>query len=121
MADLGFVGVAVEDGGEFGGGGVEAEVPNIVKHVDVGAFKEHDFSFGQAAAAACAVDVAADGGERRDGGEGVEDFGVADVAEVEDGVDALEKGENFGAEQAVGVTEDGDLQWVSLLCLSDGG
>ena len=42
-----------------------------------------------------------------------EDVGVADVAGVEDVVDAGEGGEEFGAEEAVGVGEDADEDgWV---------
>ncbi len=46
-ADLGFVRVPVENGGELGGGGVEVELGDVVEEVDVAAFEEQDFSFRQ--------------------------------------------------------------------------
>ena len=81
--------MAGEDGGEFGGGGVEVEGFEIVEHVEVevGAgrvFDEGDFGFREFGAGAFAVDVAADGGDGGDGFEFFEDGDFADVAEVED-------------------------------------
>ena len=64
---VGDVGVAVKDGGEFGGGGVEVDGFEVVEEVEVAFFKEDDFGFGEFGARAFAVDVAADGG---DGGDG---------------------------------------------------
>jgi hypothetical protein len=64
---VGDVGVAGEDGGEFGGGGVEVDRFEVVEQVEVAVFEEDDFGFGEFAAGAFAVDVAADGG---DGGDG---------------------------------------------------
>lgn len=108
MADFWFVGVAVEDCGESGGSGVEVEVLDVVKEIEVAAGEGDYFSGGESGAGALGVDVAANGGDGGDLGELAEDFGVAYVAEVEDVVGAFEEGEQFGAEKAVSVGEDAD-------------
>ena len=41
--------------------------------------------------------------------EFVEDRGFAHVAEVEDAVDAVERGSDFGAEKTVGVADDAEV------------
>lgn len=65
------MGVAAEDGGEFGGHGIKVEGIEIVEHIDVAATMvsvagEHDFRLGQPGARALAIDVAANGGDGRD-------------------------------------------------------
>lgn len=87
------MGVAVEDGGEFGGRRVEMESLEVVQHIDVetGAGRvldEGDVGLGEAGARTIYVDVSANGGDRSDFGEIVEDGGFADVAAVQDAVDA---------------------------------
>ncbi len=64
------------------------------------------FGGGQLGAGAGDVDVAADGGDGGDAAEGVENLGFADVAGVQDVIDPDEGGEDFGAEEAVGVREN---------------
>ena len=91
------VGMAVEDGGEFGGNGIEVEGLEVVEHIDVEAgvgriLDEDDVGFGQLAAGAFSVDVAADGGDGSDPGEFIEDGDFSYVATVEDAVDAREGG-----------------------------
>jgi hypothetical protein len=98
--EIGDVGVAVEDGGEFGGGGIEVEGFEVVQHVEVEAgvgrvFDEDDFGFGELGAGAFAVDVAADGGDGSDFGELIEDGDFSYVATVENAVDALEGGQRL--------------------------
>jgi hypothetical protein len=100
--------VAVEDGGELACCGVKMQRLEVVKHVDVAAFDEGYFGFGELTARAFAIYVAAD---RGDGGDFLEDFqdgGFAYVAEVQDAFYALECGEDLGAEKAVGVADDAD-------------
>lgn len=111
--------MAVEDGGEFGGCGVEVERLEVVEHVEVEArarrvLDEDDFGLGQAGAGVAAVDVAADGGDGGDPGERVEDGDFAHVAEVEDAVDAAEGGDGFGTEEAVGVGDDAEEHGIRI-------
>lgn len=113
------VGVAVEDGGEFGGRGVEVKRLEVVEHVDVEAgvgrvFDEDDVGFGEFCAGAADVDIAADGGDGCDFGEFGEDGDFADVAKVEDAVDAAEGGCDLRAEEAVGVGDDAEEHGVRI-------
>ena len=87
------VGVAVEDGGEFGCGGIEVEGFEVVQHVDIEAgvgrvVDEDDVGFGELGAGAFAVDVAANGGDGSDFGKVIEDGNFSYVATVKNAVDA---------------------------------
>jgi hypothetical protein len=107
VLDAWLVGVAVEDDAEAGGLGLDVEVGKVVEHVDEAAAELEGFGGGEVGAGAVAVDVAANGGDGSNVAEGFEDVGVADVAGVEDVVDAREEREKLWAEEAVGVGEDG--------------
>ena len=117
--------MAVEDGGEFGGGGVEAEGLEVVQHVEVerGAgwvFDEDDFGFGELGARALGVDVAADGGDGSDFGELIEDGDFSYVANVKNAVDTFEGGSDFGAEEAVGIGDDSEFHVFRISCAGGG-
>ena len=117
--------MAVEDGGKFGGGGVQVERFEVVEHVDVEAcvrriFDEDDFGFGQFAACAFSVDVAANGGDGGDFGEFGQYKGIAHVADMQDAVDALESWSDFGAEEAVGIGDDSELHVLRISRASGG-
>ena len=91
------VGMAVEDGGEFGGNGIEVEGLEVVEHIDVEAgvgriLDEDDVGFGEAGAWTIDVDVAADCGDGSDFGEIIEDGYFSYVATVKNAVDAREGG-----------------------------
>lgn len=92
VRDGGFVGVPVEDSGEARGRRVEVEGLDVVQQVEVGAFEQEHLGLGEAAARALGVDIAADGSDGRDLSQGVEDGWIADVAEVQDAVDAFQPG-----------------------------
>jgi hypothetical protein len=109
LVEVGDVGVAEEDDGEAGGGGVEVDGVEVVKEVDVAAFEEKDLGFREVGAGAHLVDVASDCGDGSNLGEVVEDGDCADVSEVEDAVNTGEYGKDFGTEEAVGIAEDADL------------
>ena len=102
------MGVAVEDGGEFSRCGIEVEGLEIMEHIDVAALAEEDFSFGQPGAGAIAIDIAADSGDGRDFGQLIEDGDFADVANVEDAIDAAQCGSDLRAEETVGVGDDAE-------------
>jgi hypothetical protein len=89
---FGFVGVAVDDDLETGGLRVEVELFEIVEHVDGGACELQGLSERQGFCPGLGVDIAADGVERGDSTELIEDSWIADVAGVEDCVGALESG-----------------------------
>jgi len=112
MADLWFVGMAIEDCRKSCGCGVEIELMHVVEQVEgnfrIGAGQRDYFGFGELGAGAVGVDVAADGGDWGDGCELAEDFRVAYVAEMQDVVGACQERKDFGAEEAVGVGEDAD-------------
>jgi hypothetical protein len=119
------VGVAMEDRGELCGCGVKVERLEVVQHVDVEAavgrvFDEDDVGFGELGAGAFAVDVAANGGDGSDFGEIVEDGGFANVAEVEDAVDAVKGGSNFRTEETVGVRDDSEFHVFRISCAGGG-
>ena len=108
------VGVAVEDRGKFGCGGVEVQRFEVMEHVEVEArvgrvLDEDDVGLGQLAAGAFSVDVAADRSYRRNLLQSFKDRRSADVAEMEDAVDAGEGWQDFGAEDAVGIGDDAEL------------
>ena len=84
--------MAVENGGEFRGSGVEVESAEVVEQVNIVALEEQDVGFRQAAAGAGAIDVAAHRVNRGDLGEGFEDGWIADIAEVKDVLDACQSG-----------------------------
>jgi hypothetical protein len=110
---IGHVGVAVEDDGEFGGGGIEVEGFEVVEHIEVEAgvgrvLDENDFGFGKFGAGAFAVDVAADGGDGGDFGELVEDGDFSHVTDVQNAVDAAESGSDFRTEETVSVRDDAE-------------
>ena len=108
----GLVGVAEDHDGDAGGLGLEVEVCDGMQHVDQMAVELDGFGGGELGGGAGRVDVAADGGDGCDDSEAVEDGDVADVPSVEDVGRAAESVEGFGAEQAVGVGEDGDLHVI---------
>ena len=119
------VGMAVEDSGEFGGDGIEVEGLEVVQHVDVQAgvgrvFDEDDVGFGEASARTIDVDVAADGLGGSNFGEFVEDGGFAHVAAVKNAVDAGESGQDFGAEEAVGIGDDSEFHVFRISCAGGG-
>lgn len=106
--DRRLVRVAADDGADAGGGGVEVEVVHGVHEVEEVAGELDGLGWREIGAGARGVDVATDGGDGRDLLKGAEDGDLADVAGVEDMVDAGEGGERLGTEEAVGVGEDAD-------------
>jgi hypothetical protein len=117
--EIGDVGVAVEDSGEFGCGGIEVQGFEVVKHVDVEAgvgrvLDEHDFGFGQLDAGTFAVDIAANGCDGSDLGELGQYRGIADVADMQDTVDTFESGGDFRAKETVGIGDDSELHVLRI-------
>lgn len=106
--DARLVRVAGDDDGDAGGLWVEVEVGDGVQHVDELVVELDSFGGGEMRGVAVDVDVAADGGDGRDFSQGFEEVEVADIACVEDVRGAAESGEGFGAEEGMGVGEDGD-------------
>jgi len=100
------MGVAVEDGREFGCCGVEVQSFEVVQHIEVAIVDEDYFGLRQLGTITLAIDVAAHGGDGSHFGELVEDGDFADVAEVKDAIDTAKGGSDFGAEEAVRVADD---------------
>ena len=111
--DRGLVGVAADDHGDAGDFGVYIEIVDGMDEVENVALQLDCFGFGELGACALRVYVAADAGYGGNVAECVEDRWVADVSCVEDVVDTSEGREGFGAEEAVGVGDDAEKQWVS--------
>jgi hypothetical protein len=106
--EVGDMRVAVEHGGEPSGCWIEVERAQVVEHVDIAVGDEDDFGFGEFAARAFAIDIAAYGCDWSDLAQLFEDGDFADVAEVKDAVDTGESGSYFWAEEAVGVADYAD-------------
>ena len=104
------MGVAVEDGGEFGGGGVEVEGLQVVEHIDVAGPSTRTTSvsgsLAQEPLGSTLPRMAVTGAIFFELAR-MED--LADVAEVQNAIDAFERGSDFGAEQAVGVADDAEF------------
>jgi hypothetical protein len=80
----------------------------IVEHIDGNSGDLENFGCGEIARPHVLVDVAADRGDGGDGGKFVENFGIADIAGMNDVLRALEGSQRFGAKQAVRVGDDAD-------------
>lgn len=105
---FGSVSVAADDDVEAGGFRVEVELFKIVQDVDRDILEFDDCRERKGRGPGLGVHVAANGGDRCDGFELVEDGPAADVACVNDGLRAFERGESFGAEEAVGIGDDAE-------------
>ena len=55
-----------------------------------------------------AVDITADRRDRGDASQRVDDGGIADVARVQNTIDAVEGCQRLGAQQSVGIGDDAD-------------
>ena len=100
--------VAGDDHVESSGLGLQIELREIVDNIDGNVGELDDFGCGEFAGPCLLVDVASDRGDGGDGGEFVENFGIADVTGMNDVLRALERSQSFGAEQAVGVGDYAD-------------
>ena len=76
------VGVAVQDDREFRRRRVEVKRLEIVQQIEVSALNETDFGFRKTAAPFFAIDVAADGGDRGNLLQCLEDIDVSHIAEM---------------------------------------
>ena len=101
--------VSVENGREVRGSGVETQRAQIVQKIQVMIFEQEHVGLWQPAAAAVAVDIAADGVDRSHRSQVFENGVFADVAKVQDLVDSGEGRNHLGAEKAVGVTHNAEL------------
>ena len=117
--DSGLVRVAVDDDAEAAGGGVQIEEVVVVEDVRDGASGvggDVSSSIGQldgirsgyALGDVAPVGVAADGSDRGDPGEALEDLRIADVTGVDDQIALGQRLQRFVPEQAVGVRDDAD-------------
>ena len=90
------------------GTGFEIDLGEVVDRVDEDVAEAKELALAQARGPGAPVVVAAHGRDRGDGAKGVEHGGIAEVAAVDDVVAALEEGEDFRAQQAVGVRDEAD-------------
>lgn len=100
--------VAVDHHVESSGFGLQIKLREIVEHIDGNSGDLENFGCGEIARPHVLVDVAADRGDGGDGGKFVENFGIADIAGMNDVFRALQGSERFGAKQAVRVGDDAD-------------
>ena len=115
----------MEDGGELGCRWIEVQRLEVVEHVEVETrvrrvLDENDVGFGQPGAGAFAVDVAADCRYRRNLLQSFKDRRSSYVATVEDAVDAGERGQDFGAKEAVSVRDDSEFHVFRISCAGRG-
>ena len=79
-----------------------------MQYVDGDAGDFDDFGLCQFAAPRRFVDIAADGGQGRDGCKFLENLWIADVASVDDVLRPVQDFERFGTKPAVSVGDDAD-------------
>lgn len=84
----------------------QIELREIVQHEDGNAGDLDEFGFGQFAGPRRLVDIAADGGNGRDGRELIEDFGSANVSGVNDALRSAQRLQCLRPKQAVSVRDD---------------
>jgi hypothetical protein len=111
---FGLVSVAADDDVEAGGFRVEVELFKIVQDVDRDILEFDDCRERKARGPELGVHVAANGEDGCEGFELVENGRAADVACVNDGLGAFERGENFGAEETVGIGDDAEEERFHL-------
>ena len=100
--------MAENDDVEVGGFGVQVERVPVVEDIEVYRSDLDYFGLGQVGCPGGCVHISANGMDGGDFGELIQDIWIADVAGMDDDLDALEGFEGFGAEEAVGVGEDAD-------------
>lgn len=104
----GFVAVSIDHGRKSCGLRLEVEILEFVEHVDRETSGFEDIGFRNGLRPGAMINVSADGGDRGDQVELVQDFEIAYVASVEDEVGALQGFDDFRAKQAVRVRDDAD-------------
>ena len=102
------VAVAGDDYVESGCVRLQIELREIVQHVDGNATYLDDFGHRQLAGPCGLIDIATDGGYRRDGCEFVKNLWRTNVSRVNDMLRTAQRGESFRAKQAVGIGDDAD-------------
>ncbi len=100
--------VAGDHGAESRRFGLQIEFRQIVQYVDGNAGDLDCLGFRKFARPCSLIDVAADGGHRRDRCQHFEDLGRAHIARVNDMVGAAQGLDRFGPKQSVGVGDDAD-------------
>jgi len=98
-----FVGVAGNDGIEAGGLGFEVQIAQIMKHVESCVAKFDDHRGREFVCPWSGVHIAAHGENRGNGAEAGEDPRFADVASVENKVNAAQRVFGFRSKPAVGI------------------
>lgn len=109
MLNVRLVRMSVEDDGKACGSWIEMQSSEIVKQIQVVVLKDEDVCCRQATARAGAIDVAADCVDRRSFGQGLEDFVLSYVAEVQNPVDLRKGRDHLGAQETVCVTYDAEF------------
>src|ERR1700761_327816 len=112
--DFGLVRVTEDDRAEFCGCRIEMQRVHIVEHVNVMAFEKQYFGFRKTAARAALVDVAADGGNRRELFKRFQNSRIADTAKMQDVFDTCQGANDFRAQQAMRVADDANLHRPKL-------
>ena len=113
--------VPVDHGSESGGPRLEIELRNIVQQVNRDPSDLEHLGLRQPARPDCLVDVSADCSHGCDGCKLVENFGIADVARVNDALRPAQCIERFRPQQAVGVGDNADEDGVLSSQFSDSG
>lgn len=108
------MGVAEEDGGKPGGCGIKVQARAVMQHVQIVPLEEDYVRFGQFAAGAGTIDVAANRMDRGDAGEVLQDFAAAHISHVKDVVAACKCGAGFGTEQSVCITQEAEPHRLRL-------
>ncbi|MCY1380393.1 hypothetical protein D9M69_682100 [compost metagenome] len=119
LLDLRLVGVAGDHHANPGGSG--GELRQVVYRMHEHAASVQQGRFRNAGGPRLAVVVAPHHGQRRDGGERIEDAGIADVPAMHDEIAALQRRHGLWSQQAVGVGDEADADQAASSCLSTNG
>jgi hypothetical protein len=102
--------VPVDDGVEPCRVGIDIKGGDVVKDVDEGFADLKDGRFGEHPGPVAAIDVAADGRDRGDARQVLQDRGITDVAGVNDEVAAAQRLDGFGAKKPMGVRDQANTK-----------
>jgi hypothetical protein len=109
--DAWLVGMARDDRAEAAGDWIDVEGTEVVQNVQGRAADSGHVGLGQRVRPRATIDVAANNNEWSQPAERWKDLGIADVAGMDDEIDAAEGGDGFRPEPSVRIGDDTDAEW----------
>ena len=108
-ANAGLMRMAEEDHRKFRRDWIEMQRVQIVQHVHVVILEQQHFCFRQSAALTAAIDIAANGSDRRDLFERFQNSGITDVSEMQNAFDPGECRNNLRPQQPMSIADNADF------------